>query len=237
MPAGVSRLTRNDAEQITHPLGHPRLLIPTSASHLPDARYDGAAAAVCRVPVWTAVDGVDSHARVVRPHWYPGTPTGYLLATPPRGAPTIVIKVERSFDVNRQPDIVVNYLKDFANAVEWDPGTKRCVQQDTGPIQVGTTWDNVSEIRGRETELTYRLTRLEPGHLIFQGTNKTATSTDDITITASGDGAGSSITYRAEIQFNGLAKLAGPFLAREFERLGDETRDSIIAAVARLSAT
>jgi carbon monoxide dehydrogenase subunit G len=143
-----------------------------------------------------------------------------------------VIKVERTFEVDRPVSTVVDYLKDFAHATEWDPGTKSCEQTSEGPVGVGTTWHNVSDLKGRETELQYELVRLEPGHLTFVGTNKTATSTDDISVAPAPGGA--TVTYRAEIQFHGIAKVAGPFLSGEFERLGDETRDSMTAAIARL---
>jgi carbon monoxide dehydrogenase subunit G len=143
-----------------------------------------------------------------------------------------MITVERTFEVDKPADVVVEYLKDFAHAEQWDPGTKSCTQESAGPVAVGTTWHNVSEIKGRETELTYELVRLEPGHLTFVGENKTATSTDDIRVT--GSGTGSTITYRAEIEFHGIAKVAGPFLQGEFDSLGDETRDSLTAVIARL---
>lgn len=143
-----------------------------------------------------------------------------------------MITVERTFEVDKPADVVVEYLKDFAHAEQWDPGTKSCTQESAGPVAVGTTWHNVSEIKGRETELTYELVRLEPGHLTFVGKNKTATSTDDIRVTPSA--TGSTITYRAEIEFHGIAKVAGPFLQGEFDSLGDETRDSLTSVIARL---
>ena len=140
-----------------------------------------------------------------------------------------MINVERSFPVNQPVDVVVNYLKDFANAEEWDPGTKSCVQETAGPVVVGTTWHNVSVIRGRETELSYRLAELEPGHVKLIGENKTATSIDDMTVAETT--TGSMITYHAQITFNGLAKLAGPFLQSEFEGLGDQTAEQITRAI------
>jgi carbon monoxide dehydrogenase subunit G len=144
-----------------------------------------------------------------------------------------MITVERTFDVDKPAETVVAYLKDFAHAEEWDPGTKRCTQESAGPVDVGTTWHNVSEVKGRETELTYELTQSDPDHLTFVGTNKSATSTDDIRVVDAP--GGSRITYRAEIVFHGLAKVATPFLDGEFERLGDETVDGIKAAVAKLN--
>ena len=139
---------------------------------------------------------------------------------------------ERTFEVSRDVETVVTYLADFGNAEQWDPGTQSCVRSNDGPVQVGATWHNVSEFNGHDTELEYRLETLEPGHIVFVGENKTATSTDDITVVASG--AGSTITYRSEVVFHGIAKVAGPFVQREFERLGDKTVVGITREVAQL---
>jgi carbon monoxide dehydrogenase subunit G len=145
-----------------------------------------------------------------------------------------MVQVQRTFTVHKPTDVVANYLKDFARAEEWDPGTRTCRRVDDGPVAVGARWLNVSEFKGKETELTYQLARMEPGHLVFVGKNKTATSTDDLTLTAVPEGT--SITYRATIVFHGLAKLADPFLKREFERLGDAVVDSMTTAVDRIPA-
>lgn len=127
---------------------------------------------------------------------------------------------------------MIEYFKDFGHAQQWDPGTKSCTRTDEGPIKVGSTWHNVSVFRGRETELRYRLERVEERRLTFVGTNKTATSTDDISFEPSGDNT--SITYVATIEFHGVAKLAEPLLRREFERLGDETQAQIIRVASTL---
>ena len=141
-----------------------------------------------------------------------------------------MVSVQRTFQVDQPLELVVSYLKDFARAEAWDPGTRSCLRDDgEGPIAVGTTWHNVSEFRGRETELEYRLAVLEPQHLTFVGQNKTATSTDDLTFEPSA--TGTTITYHAQIEFHGLAKLAGPFLQSEFERLGDETQKQMTAVI------
>jgi carbon monoxide dehydrogenase subunit G len=142
----------------------------------------------------------------------------------------IVINVERSFAVNQPADVVVNYLKDFANATEWDPGTKSCTQESPGPVQVGTTWHNVSVLKGKETELTYRLAELSDEHILLVGENKTATSRDDLTVKP--NGAGSTITYHAQVEFHGVAKLVGTILLKsEFDKLGDKTAEQMTRAI------
>lgn len=132
-----------------------------------------------------------------------------------------MIDVERTFEVRQPVSVVVDYLSDFAHAEQWDPGTRSCTRTDSGPIRVGSTWHNVSEFKGKETELEYRLTELDGGRLVFVGENKTATSTDTVSVRATD--AGSAITYHAQIEFHGVAKLATPFLKSEFEELGDKT--------------
>ena len=56
--------------------------------------------------------------------------------------------VSRTFLVKPEPDVVVDYLKDFAHAEAWDPGTESCTQESPGEIRVGTRWHNVSKIAG-----------------------------------------------------------------------------------------
>lgn len=142
---------------------------------------------------------------------------------------------ERTFEVDREPTVVLAYLADFENAKYWDPGTKSCERIGEGPIEVGARWHNVSKFAGRETELEYRLDVLEPGHIRLIGENKTAVSTDDIRIAPAGDSLTRSVvTYRSEVVFHGLAKVAGPFVQPEFERLGDKTVEGITREVSQL---
>ncbi|MEU6818090.1 SRPBCC family protein [Streptomyces sp. NPDC046860] len=141
-----------------------------------------------------------------------------------------MVHVRRSFTVDRPLPAVNAYLADFAHAVDWDPGTQECARKEgTGAPAAGTTWHNVSEFRGRRTELDYRLDLRTDDRLTFVGSNKTATSTDDITLRATPDGT--EITYDADIRFHGLARLADPFLRGEFERLGDEITHSMPEAI------
>ncbi len=143
-----------------------------------------------------------------------------------------MVSVTRTFTVDKPVATVIEYLKDFGNAVEWDPGTQSCTREDSGPIQVGTSWHNVSKVLGRETELTYRLQTLEDSHIVLVGHNDTATSTDDITVRPTA--AGSEITYHADIELHGAAKLAAPVVKVEFERLGTQTVKMLTDALNRL---
>ncbi|MFA3842650.1 SRPBCC family protein [Streptomyces aureus] len=141
-----------------------------------------------------------------------------------------MIKVERVMYSGRPRDEIVAYMADFSHAEQWDPGTISCRPLSAGaPVGVGTEWLNVSAFRGRRTELRYELTRMSDDRLTFVGRNKTATSTDDLRFEP--HSGGTRITYRAHVEFHGIARLARPLLKGEFERLGDEVSEQLPAAL------
>ena len=140
----------------------------------------------------------------------------------------------RTFDVHPEPDLVVDYLKDFSNAEDWDPGTESCVRTDTGPLGVGSTWHNTSKIAGITTELDYTLQTLTRDTIVLVGRNDTATSTDTITVVPNPDGPGSRITYEAVIELSGAAKVADPIMKIVFEKIGSNTEDDMTTVLNRL---
>jgi carbon monoxide dehydrogenase subunit G len=140
--------------------------------------------------------------------------------------------VSRTFSVGPPPRQVLDYLKDFGNAEEWDPGTQRCTRSDTGAIAEGARWDNVSKIFGVTTELTYTLDGLSDRTLVFVGKNKSATSTEHITIDAAN--SGSVITYRNDLEMHGLAALFSPILKILFEKLATDTEKQLTTVLNRL---
>ena len=143
--------------------------------------------------------------------------------------------VNRTFDVQPQPSVVIDYLKDFSNAEEWDPGTESCTRTDSGPVQVGSTWHNVSKIAGVSTELDYTLESLTDDTIVLVGSNDSATSTDTITVVPSPDGPGSRVTYEANIEMKGAAKLADPVMKIVFEKIGSDTEDDMTNVLNRLA--
>jgi carbon monoxide dehydrogenase subunit G len=145
-----------------------------------------------------------------------------------------MVDVTRTFTAAVALDKAAAFLRDFSNASAWDPGTESCTQVSDGPVAVGTQWHNVSKLFGVTTELTYTLVTDEPDHVVLEGKNKTATSVDDITLTAEGP-ASTRIEYHAHVEFNGAAKVAGPFLKAGFEaKVAPETVEKMTAALERL---
>jgi carbon monoxide dehydrogenase subunit G len=142
--------------------------------------------------------------------------------------------VSRTFTVTPAPSAVIDYLKDFGNAEEWDPGTEKCTRIGQGPVEVGSRWRNESKIAGVSTELTYELTELTGERIVLVGKNETATSTDTITVRPHEDG--SEVTYEAVIELSGAAKLASPLVKLVFEKIGSDTEEDMTQVLNRLSA-
>jgi carbon monoxide dehydrogenase subunit G len=134
-------------------------------------------------------------------------------------------KVARSFSVSPSPQTVLGYLADFSRAEQWDPGTVTCTREGDGPVAVGTSWRNVSKVAGRSTELTYTLEKQTPDTLVFVGRNKGATSTDTITLVP--DGAGSKLTYAADLELHGASRLISPAMKLIFEKLASDTEKQL----------
>lgn len=150
--------------------------------------------------------------------------------TAPALTGSAVTSVTRTFRVNTAPVVVLDYLKDFGHAEQWDPGTESCRRIGSGPIQVGSSWLNTSKIAGISTELTYTLESLTQDSIVLVGRNDSATSTDTITIHP--DGTGSEITYRADIQMHSVAgRLASPAVKLIFEKLGNDTERQLVAVL------
>ncbi|MEU8221030.1 SRPBCC family protein [Kribbella sp. NPDC048915] len=145
-----------------------------------------------------------------------------------------MIVIEREVTVTADRGRVFDYLSDFRSTEEWDPGTVRTtlVSGDGG---VGTTYHNTSRFNGRETELTYVVQEHEqPERIMLRGENRTIVAHD--TMTLHSESHHTRVTYRAEFELKGLARLAGPFLRKSFDRLGDEAEEGLRNALGRLAA-
>jgi uncharacterized protein YndB with AHSA1/START domain len=143
------------------------------------------------------------------------------------------VKLQRTVSTPASPEAVFAYLSDFTHTEEWDPGTVR-TERVSGDGGVGTTYHNVSTFNGRETELRYEVTDFRPDTTFaLRGENKTVVAHDTMEITPT-TGAGTQVTYTAEFEFKGLAKLAVPFIGGAMKKLGDEAEQGLRDALAKL---
>jgi uncharacterized protein YndB with AHSA1/START domain len=149
--------------------------------------------------------------------------------------------IERSVTVGHPIDRVFAYLSDFTTTTEWDPGTVR-TELVSGDGGVGTRYHNVSKFLGRETDLEYLVVENVPGErFALRGENATVVAKDTMTFvrTVTGSGAtlgeGTTVTYRADFEFKGVARFVAPLLAPAFKKLGDEAEQGMREALGRLA--
>lgn len=137
--------------------------------------------------------------------------------------------VTRTLITKASPSSVHDYLADFTNAEEWDPGTKSC-SLSTGDGGVGSTYQNVSVFLGRETEVEYTVSELErPTRIHLIGRNEQFEGHDVFGVRA--HSGGSEVTYHAEFSFSGAAKYAAPLVAAYLPHLAKKTIQQLQASL------
>lgn len=138
----------------------------------------------------------------------------------------------RTFSVSTPPAVVVEYLKDFEHAEQWNPGTRSCERIDSGPVAEGAFWHNVSKVLGRTSELTYKLEELTDSRVVFIGENQSSRTVDTITVVP--EGSGSTITYEADLEMHGSARLLNPVMKVVFEKRAGETERQMATVLNKL---
>ena len=130
----------------------------------------------------------------------------------------------------KSPDECFAYMADLSNFAEWDPGVGKVQQVEgdgAGPDAAFDVWVNGI---GAPLKLRYRISEYDPPNLLMaRAKNHLLTSLDTITVVA--DGAGSTVTYDAELTLNGLLGLADPLLGLGFKMIGDRAAQGLVRAL------
>ncbi|WP_228941309.1 SRPBCC family protein [Nocardioides sp. Leaf374] len=146
--------------------------------------------------------------------------------------------VERTVTTHTTLPRVWDYLSDFTSTEEWDPPTQRTTRT-SGDGGVGTTYHNVSSFLGSEQEVEYTVVeRVEQERLVLTGDAGSVQLRDTLTFatTALEDGTtGTAVTYHAEFEPQGAAKLATPVLPAALKVLADKVASSLEERLERLS--
>lgn len=133
--------------------------------------------------------------------------------------------VERTITVQTPIDRVWPYLCDFTNSEEWDPPSESTTRT-SGDGGVGTTYHNVSSFLGMKTEVDYVVTELVDRER-FQLTGDAGSVQLVDTITFESRGEGTTVTYHAQFDPSGAAKLATPLMPAGLELLASKVASSL----------
>ena len=133
--------------------------------------------------------------------------------------------VERTVTTDQPLTKVWEYLSDFTNTEEWDPPTVTTTRT-SGDGGVGTTYHNVSKLLGSEQEVDYVVTEYDVEKTLQLAGDAGSIKLLD-TITFESTGTGTSVTYHAEFNPEGAAKLATPLMPAALKVLADKVASSM----------
>lgn len=119
-----------------------------------------------------------------------------------------------------------DYMADFTNAAEWDPGTVSAKRLDKGTIGVGAMFELIVEFAGRESPFTYRITGYEPPEkLVVEAETDAVHLVDTMTCSAPGDG--SVLNYDARMTLKGWRVVSAPLVVVLFQRLCEKGKQGL----------
>lgn len=131
-------------------------------------------------------------------------------------------------------DAAFDYVANFENIVEWDPGVTAARKRSDAPAAVGTAYDLDLNYGGSDMAMTYTITEFDPPRLVvLEGDGSRSGAVDRIAFTAVGDGT--RIDYEADIRLKGLFRLTEPFLGALFARVGEGAREGLDRRLSELA--
>ena len=120
-----------------------------------------------------------------------------------------------------------DYMADLRNFAEWDPGVTKVAQVVGDGGGVASSFDVDVKGVGKDLTLRYETTRYEPPTVVVaRAESSMFTSLDRIEVVA--DGAGSIVTYDAQLTLNGPLGIADPLLGLVFKRIGGRAAKGLV---------
>lgn len=120
----------------------------------------------------------------------------------------------------KSPEEAFDYLAEFSNARDWDPGIVEAANLTGDSVGPGSRFRLVSRFLGRRVPLEYRITEFDrPRRVVLAADETSIRSIDEIRFVTTN--RGSQITYEADLRLKmPLGRLMDPLLALAFRRIG-----------------
>jgi carbon monoxide dehydrogenase subunit G len=132
-------------------------------------------------------------------------------------------------------DEAFDYIADFANSQEWDPGTVASRPLDDGPVGPGSRYALEVRIGSRVAPMEYRIRDFDrPHRVVLTGSGSGVEAVDDIRFERLGQRT--IIDYTADIRLGGLLRFVQPFLGGAFRKIGRDAAAGMTEALARLAS-
>jgi hypothetical protein len=133
-------------------------------------------------------------------------------------------------------DVAFDHLARFSSCEQWDPGVVEASQLTPDPVGLGSRFEVVARVAGREVPLTYEITTYErPTRVTVRAERPPTVSEDTITFTASDDASHTTVRYEADLRVEGPFALLGPVVGLLFDRIGDRAARGLRAWLLELA--
>ena len=137
-------------------------------------------------------------------------------------------------ETSLRPQAILDYMADFANAREWDPGVSDARALTPGAPRLGSEFELDVAMARRSVPLRYRIVEFDSNHVRLVAQNSWLRSDDTIGVTPTS--SGTTLTYDAHLALTGAARIAQPLLGLVFDRVGDRAAAGLAATIERMEA-
>ena len=121
---------------------------------------------------------------------------------------------------------VFDYVADFANSQEWDPGVATAERLDEGPVGLGSRFRLGVRLGPRVGTMDYRISVFEPPtRVVLVGSGSGVSAVDEIRLERLA--TGTRLDYTADIRLGGILRLVEPFLGGAFANIGRNAADGM----------
>lgn len=125
------------------------------------------------------------------------------------------------------PEAAFDYVADFRNFEEWDPGVSSSTLESGSEPGMGTSY----AVTANGADLVYRTMAFDrPSRTEIEAKSKLLRSYDVVEVVARPDG-GSTVTYDATLELNGPLGLLDPVLGLFFNRIADKAAGGLESAL------
>ena len=144
-------------------------------------------------------------------------------------------RIHERIVTNLPIEAAFDYIADFANSQQWDPGTTSSRRLDDGPVGAGARYALTVKMGGRTAPMEYRIRDFDrPRRVVLIGSGSNVNAVDDIRFEEAA--TGTIVDYTADITLGGLLRFAEPFLGGTFKKIGRDAAAGMDAALEDLAA-
>lgn len=140
-----------------------------------------------------------------------------------------MVRLEQTVTLDRRIHDVFQYVGDFENVEQWDPGVSESKKVKPGPVDVGTVYSVVVKSGPLRIPMRYTVTEYAPPNkVVLEGKGKRITALDSITFEERPNGT--EVTYTADLSFSGPLASAEPMMKGMLDRVGRKAVAGLEAA-------